>query len=1205
MADGYKINAVEETPLNLPPQYLRQVTDNISNEMNSVDIWNNAGKIVAEESAAMAIMKPVLYGGEALGLIDDSSIDKDPTSTGNILRETIRKSEERKALGMYGAGDAYGATLIENIPEAYSTMRLPLSAYSAAIAPFRGGTSWMAGGFTGLGEGLLYEQLRTGENAMSTLKSKPNREDYATEDEYYWADDNWRKKLVGHAQFTGSSFFGAHFLGKFHRGYIDAEEAMGIAKANFQGVTAPITRNGKTKYYNIQDGKINGKPYKEVLGAPNTVTIGEIAGYSTKAAQALYQKGAIVGNTVSNFMSGGTKQLMLPAGVAAGVMSQQDAEAGMFNFGAKMADFKINVGKKPLSSQEVDFVMQGNNKKFPHDSTAQAVANEEKLVTSYDDLKNLALDELPSDMLETVGKEFARNMDSTRTNVHVAMDDIIGKSHLEVKNKPTEMESFYAKNIDDAFPLDVSGNKEIRDSLGNVFRTGAEWDDVRTFMKEGTEGARGYASHKLASKLDDVQLRAIDDFIDEAYMFTKKPDQKMSFAKNSKSALKSLGVDSKLVDELADAVDLKIKAKGFDNLQVDDVVNLNKAVQQDIQAVRTQFGARGDINAKTDFLVKSGELDIQDAIFGYVKPKYENQYKSVTLTENEFKSMSAIDGFSKKINSIFGDGKGKIVKSTKNEDGTYSVLMKDNKDFIQGALPVQDKNMRGVAQSEPHIPIKGFKGKPSKVSVSITNKQGEPIVHNEVLSYSDYKLRRQGIKDEFIDNSTVVESKRPLTAYEQDSVLGMSRDIGDVTGHTVASVQRNLAKDGMYRDIKSNNSTSIQLDDVQDFMANAQTDAKYIFVNPADIEVMGNKDFMQFISNNYVKIDDPEMVRRTGARYVQKQHVYDLMGYQKTFMTRDKYSIGRYIEELYQDSIDMFRGAVIIKNPVALVNNTVGMGFTNYSYMYMNYGKLSNASFTGLKPALNSYKEFKTLKGEMASMRALGASDEAVSLIEKQLESNMAYQLYKRGGLQSLLDDGLLTSRVTKAAQEDNVYKTGVKNVFLTEDSTAGAFARNMHDQSDISNRVNLFSMLVSEGKTFDEAARLTTNVSVSYSRLLSPSMMFARSNGIMPFITWYSRIAPVMVNEIMKNPVRFAQLQGMYLASVAAFGSENQYGDDYIGGVRVESFNWFNALAPSNLLDPISPPILQGGDVQLAPQYMDNSIMQNIVGLTGGNNYE
>ena len=143
--------------------------------------------------------------------------------------------------------------------------------------------------------------------------------------------------------------------------------------------------------------------------------------------------------------------------------------------------------------------------------------------------------------------------------------------------------------------------------------------------------------------------------------------------------------------------------------------------------------------------------------------------------------------------------------------------------------------------------------------------------------------------------------------------------------------------------------------------------------------------------------------------------------------------------------------------------------------------------------------------------------------------------------------------------------------------------------------------MLVEEGKTMNEAARIVSDVSVSYSRLLSPSMMFARQNGIVPFITWYSRIAPVMVNEIMKNPMRFAQIQAMYMATVAAFGSENQYGDDYIAGIRVESWNWFNALNPENMGDPISLPALEGTSMQVLPKYMSNTVGQNITGLTSG----
>ena len=1178
----------QDAPSLYDENYIRDYGADTMEEAPS--LLNDAAWETTTAAAKLAITEPLMNAGKFFDVYAP-----DLENSVKAQRDIIHKYD---AFG----GNRYGSQMIRHLPETAATLALPLGAYSFALAPVRGGASWMAGGAIGVAESQLYDYLRTGDN-MFSLGDAPKEEDYNNHNEFLEAkkkyNDNWKQ----HLQVLGSSAMTTYALGKLHRGFIDAKQAMKMAEAEFKGTVVPVTKYGKTKNYIIKDGKINGKPWSEVVGRPNTVSLSEIAAQSANAAMGLYNKGAIASNTLANYLSGASKASVI-AGGGLLALSPSDSEAGMLNtFTQGFKSAARNIGRKPISSAETAKVMEESAKVAPLDKTAQAVANEEKLVVDYDSLKNIAIDELPSDFIESIGKEFARHTDSYKTGVDTAMDDIISSSHYNVKNKPVELESFYAKNIDDAFPLTVEGNQNIRNSLGEIFRTGNTWEDLRTFMNEGTLGAKGYARHKLEKSLSPDELKAVDDFIKDAVAYTKNPATKIRFEKNPRSMIKSLGVSDELVDELAEALEIELKAKGFDNISDFDMANLKVALERDPQAVRTQFGARADINQKTENLIKSGELKEEDAIFGYVKPKYETKYKSVTLTPKEYKSLLATDKFKRSINKIFGKDTGKIIKAEKNKDGTYSVLMEDKSDFIQGALPPQVKELRGVTVPIANVPVNEFKdlssAVPSKINVKIVSKDGNSVMHNSVMNTADYIASKKRIQGEFIDHSTVIEAKRPLTSFEQDKLLGVSHDIGDLTGHTVASVQRSLGKDVMYRDIRTNYSTAVSMEDIPKFMSEAQTDPKYLFVNPDSIDVMNNKDFMQFIANNYVKVNDLEMIRKTGARYVQKKHVYDLLGYNKTFITRDKYSIGRFIEESYQEAIEIFRGAVIIKNPVALVNNTVGMAFTNHSYMYMNYGKLSNGAFAGMPTAFKSYKEFKSLQKTIEEMRSLNVSDIVLKETVDKLERNMAYQLYKRGGLQSLLDDGLLTTRITKQSQIDNTFTTGVKNVFLTEDSSAGAFVRGLHDQSDITNRVNLFSMLVAEGKGFDEAARITTEVSVSYSRLLSPSMMFARNNGIVPFITWYTRIAPVMVNEIIKNPMRFAQLQGMYLATVTMFGSENQHGDDYIGGVRVESYNWFNALSPENILDPVSMPALSGTNMQMLPKYMSNDAGQNLLGVT------
>ena len=66
-------------------------------------------------------------------------------------------------------------------------------------------------------------------------------------------------------------------------------------------------------------------------------------------------------------------------------------------------------------------------------------------------------------------------------------------------------------------------------------------------------------------------------------------------------------------------------------------------------------------------------------------------------------------------------------------------------------------------------------------------------------------------------------------------------------------------------------------------------------------------------------------------------------------------------------------------------------------------------------------------------------------------------------------------------------------------------------------------------------------------------------------------------------------------------------YGDDYIGGVRVESWNMFNALALNNIFDPVSfvPTSLAEGSGVL-PEYTNQLINSpsKLSGLSFGDSY-
>ena len=142
-----------------------------------------------------------------------------------------------------------------------------------------------------------------------------------------------------------------------------------------------------------------------------------------------------------------------------------------------------------------------------------------------------------------------------------------------------------------------------------------------------------------------------------------------------------------------------------------------------------------------------------------------------------------------------------------------------------------------------------------------------------------------------------------------------------------------------------------------------------------------------------------------------------------------------------------------------------------------------------------------------------------------------------------------------------------------------------MHDTGDITNRINMFDELVKNGMSYDAAAKEVSNMAVNYSRLLHPSLNMTRELGVTPFATWFTRFMPQFAHLIYKNPVRAAQLQGMYLVIQESAGSEDSYGNNYIAGVNVQNWWAFNTFAPDSALDIFNNP----ADVpaNLTPQHL------------------
>lgn len=1207
----------------LKDEYYREGSSNIYSEQDYKNLTLGSPSLTnLEESTALASMKPIYNLGSVIGLIDENS--SDPSSFSNILKKTIEKSEERRDQAILSGGDTYGLSNVEYLPETYLALRTPASLYSGAFVAGKGMLSSAIP--LGLLEGEFYNTARNNESVIKTLSNKPNRKDFNDEDNYNDAYSQWKDKLVGNALYDASSASIAKGMQLYDRSRMDLAYAMNMKKSIKENTPVDFY-SGKVKYsVKIKDdGTIDkvaingverdnhrfiGEHYSDIVPKYRTITTEDVlrTGYST--ANRMYQLGSSISNKAADYVGGKAARAIVPSVVAYGLINPDDAEGGMLNFASKVLKRDINVGIKPKSSDEIELVTAKNYASIPDDDVALALANEKQLITDYSEIENISLKELDSDFIEAIDKEFERgfNIDEP-SDISVGVDDIENASHRYTKQEPTETQSFYAKTIDEAMPIHESSgvnkgrmehNKAAREALGNVYKTGVNFDELRTFINETTEGAKNYSKH-IISKLSKTERETVEEYIDNIAAHIKDNSVPVKYAKNARTLVEKFGIKSD--DELIDAIDTLTSAKLFDSLDKETIELTRQAMREHPQTIRQAFGSRDAVRSKTKSLIEKGSLKQEDEIFAYTKPTYEENLKHEIMTKEELDSLMSYSKVKDTVSKLFGK-KPTIIKVNKLDNDMYEVLLRDSRrDFAQGALPHNPHETRGtrIRLGRPvgvqYAEALAASGRvPTKVKMNIVNKDGNIIAYDKVVSYKQYKdqIEKLGNK-EYKNKSIVVEVSRPLT-NEEKSLLGENNDISSVVGNTVASVQKDLSLSNMYKDIRRSYATKINNDNLSHFLENASESSEYIFISPSDVKMLHNKEFLQYVANNYVKINDAEMVKNTGARYVQRRFAHELLGYNKTFISKQKYSIGRYIEDVHHYMVKVFRDSVITKNPVAFVNNIVGGAFTNSSFMYITYGEMSAKGFTGLPKAFNSYKEFKELRHKLISAKSIN-DNEAVAEIRSLLENNMAYQLYKRGGIQSLLDDGLLDSRMLDASNDKSWLRESIDNVFLTEDSYAGSKARTAFDISDISNRVNLYTMLIEKGMDADKAASITNKVSVSYTRLLSPSMMFARDNGIVPFITWYSRVAPVMAGLAFSNPTRVLTMQMLYWATVNQIGSQDSYGNDYIAGVRVESYNWYNSLSASSAIDMVGEPVHRPSSY--LPKYMTNDVGQNMLGVT------
>ena len=924
-----------------------------------------------------------------------------------------------------------------------------------------------------------------------------------------------------------------------------------------------------------------GKQVEDII-LSDVVTTGLVKGYRTSQT---------VSNATANIISPLRKNKIMSVGAGGLYLSQEDAEGSLWGSASRVVS---------KSSQDVKNAIVKRTDKHGDMSYSLKKA-EEDLVPNLSDYQNVVKTDLVEGFFEGIGYEVGRSFKASPLDD--AIDDIVNNSTLREKNAPIEAETVLRQNIEEAFPSGVGRNDEIRESLGHMFRTGATADDIKAFY-QGNKIKEDLAMSNIATKLSDEELSTLLKGVDDIAKNTFDKSIKMPMGKNSATLLKSIGLDAKLSAHVDDL----IKSKAMNNVPKNVADDVLEALSSNPRAVDNVFGFRDGLNSKTSSLIKSGVLKESDADFAFSSARYKNvdpDVETVILSKAEMDSIDKVQGMSNALNKVFRNNNLRVVKKKELDDGTFEVQITGRSDRLQGPIVTKSEKARGSAEQntlEVPIPVSSYRGStPTKVNARFVSKDGSIVDDYGNVDFQKYKALKQRNIDEGIDLkdfSEVTHSAIPLTRAQQE-FLGISDDIADVAGKTIAQVQKDLGVESMYTRVKSEYSTTLDGTNPHNFVEGFSTDPKYLFIGTTN-NATKNIETMQTIANNYIRIDDPILSNKIGAKFVLKEHAFTLMGYNKMYATDYTYSMSRFAENMYRDMVSVFRSSVVLKNPVSMVNNIVAMAFTNFAYQYVSKGSLSGKAFKGLTGSYKGYKTFVKDRATLMNMKASGASEQAMLAFRRSnLDGTPSYELYKRGGLQSLLDDGL-AERGVVLGNETGGFENAVRSVFLSADTKAGQTARYISDMGDITNRINMFDELVQGGMHPDVAIKEVQNMAVNYTRLLNPSFNFARETGIAPFITWYSRFLPQFAKVISDNPMRSAKLQGMYLAMTQVAGEEDSYGNNYIAGVNTENWNAFNSFAPSNFGDVFSGPTsgLLGGDFDsksLIPAHINQVLDGNV----------
>ena len=146
-------------------------------------------------------------------------------------------------------------------------------------------------------------------------------------------------------------------------------------------------------------------------------------------------------------------------------------------------------------------------------------------------------------------------------------------------------------------------------------------------------------------------------------------------------------------------------------------------------------------------------------------------------------------------------------------------------------------------------------------------------------------------------------------------------------------------------------------------------------------------------------------------------------------------------------------------------------------------------------------------------------------------------KLANRHGINTYLNELDPSSiSIDPQSKEPSLWKSFLKNAYMTKDSALGDFARKIYDWEDKIFKVARFGGKLDEAKarlgrelTDEEIRRVALEANeayVDYDKPMTPLATSLDKNGIYPFLSYTYKATPMVARTIAKRPLRFAALQ-------------------------------------------------------------------------------